>query len=171
MADFAPRPRGSFWHPGGVTKRDPHRYVFRSEWRFDAPADAVYSALDDVEHYPVWWPQIRAARWIDDKSGELVCRSLLPYDLTFVIERELEDPVNRILRGKLVGDLTGESQWTITPSGERRCVAVFDEDVTVSKGMIRAAGRIARPALKFNHGLMMRSGEAGLRKSLDAVPR
>jgi len=154
-----------------MATRDPHRYVFRSEWRLDAPADAVYAALHDVENYPSWWHQIRAARWIDDKSGELTCRSLLPYDLTFVIERDIEDPLDRVLRGKLRGDLTGESQWTIVESEDGHTVAVFDEDVTVSKGMIRAAGRIARPALKFNHGLMMRSGEAGLRKSLDAVPR
>ena len=150
---------------------DRHRYVFRSEWRFEAPADEVYAALVDVESYPAWWPQVRAARWIDDKSGELVCRSLLPYDLTFVIEREVEDPVNRILRGKLIGDLTGESQWTVTEPESGHTLAVFDEDVTVSKGMIRAAGRIVRPVLKFNHGLMMRSGETGLRKNLDVVPR
>lgn len=153
-----------------MPKRDPHRYVFRSEWRFDAPPDAVYHALVDVEHYPAWWHQVRSARWISDKSGELTCRSLLPYDLTFVIEREVEDPLNRTLRARLTGDLTGESQWTITDSAGGGTIAVFDEDVTVSKGMIRAAGLIARPALKFNHGLMMRSGEAGLRRALETVP-
>ncbi len=63
----------------------PHRYVFRSEWRIGAAPDEVYSALADVAAYPSWWQQIRSARWIDDRSGELVCRSLLPYDLRFVI--------------------------------------------------------------------------------------
>jgi hypothetical protein len=144
-----------------------HQYVFRSEWRVPAQPDAVYAALADVASYPHWWHQVRSARWIDDRSGELVCRSLLPYDLTFVIEREVEDPVDRILRGRLTGDLTGISQWTITPNGSGS-VAVFDEDVSVGRGMLRAAGLIAKPALKFNHGLMMRSGEAGLRRFLEA---
>jgi hypothetical protein len=45
-------------------------------------------------------------------------------------------------------------------------VAVFDEEVSVGRGMVRAAGLVARPALTFNHGLMMRSGEAGLRRLL-----
>jgi hypothetical protein len=149
---------------------EPHRYVFRSEWRFDAPPDLVYAALADVEKYPDWWPQVRRARWLDERSGELTCRSLLPYDLTFVIAREVEDPVERVLRGALHGDLTGQSQWTVTPR-RTGALAVFDEDVTVSKAMIRAAGRVARPVLRLNHGLMMRAGHAGLRSALAAVPR
>jgi polyketide cyclase/dehydrase/lipid transport protein len=148
---------------------DQHRYVFRSEWRFAAAPELVYAALVDVEKYPTWWRQVRSTRWIDDRSGEITCRSLLPYDLTFVVERDVEDRESGILRGKLSGDLTGQSQWTVTAAAGGT-LAVFDEDVTVSKGMIRAAGLVARPALRFNHGLMMRSGEAGLRKALDAVP-
>jgi hypothetical protein len=37
--------------------------------------------------------------------------------------------------------------------------------------MLRAAAVVARPALTFNHGLMMRSGEAGLRRLLERSPR
>jgi Polyketide cyclase / dehydrase and lipid transport len=143
-----------------------HRYAFRSEWRIGAAPDTVYAALADVESYPDWWHQVRSARWIDDRSGELTCRSLLPYDLTFVVEREIEDPVDRVLRGRLTGDLRGASQWTVRANGVGS-VAVFDEDVTVGRGMLRAAGLVARPALKFNHALMMRSGEAGLRRLLE----
>jgi hypothetical protein len=73
------------WQAGPV----PHHYVFRTEWRIEAPADDVYAALADVAGYPEWWRQVRTARWIDDRSGELICRSLLHYDLTFVIEREV----------------------------------------------------------------------------------
>jgi len=148
----------------------PHHYVFRSEWRLKAPADEVYATLADVESYPKWWRQVRAARWLDDRSGELTCRSLLPYDLTFVIERDIEDPVARVLRGQLTGDLNGTSQWTISGDGDE-ALAVFDEDVTVGRGMLRAAGLVARPALTFNHGLMMRSGEAGLRRHLEHATR
>jgi hypothetical protein len=43
---------------------------------------------------------------------------------------------------------------------------VFDEDVEVGKAAVRAAGRLARPALRFNHDRMMRSGERGLRRLL-----
>ncbi|MCU1656703.1 MAG: hypothetical protein JWO57_1359 [Pseudonocardiales bacterium] len=144
------------------------RYRFRSQWRLDAAADRVYAALADVAGYPSWWPQVRVATLLDERSGELRCRSLLPYDLVFVARRDVEDPVERVLRATLDGDLTGTSQWTIT-SANGGALAVFDEDVIVGKSLIRAAGRLARPALRFNHDLMMRSGEHGLRRHLAPV--
>lgn len=140
-------------------------YVFRSEWRLAAAPDAVYATLADVESYPEWWPQVRAARRLDETSGEITCRSLLPYDLTFVMHRDVEDPAGRVLRARMDGDLSGTSQWTITGEGEQ-AIAVFDEDVTVGTGMLRAVDRLLRPALRINHDLMMRSGEKGLRAHL-----
>jgi hypothetical protein len=140
-------------------------YVFHTTWRFDQHADVVYEALADVAAYPSWWPQVRAARRLGDGVGELSCRSLLPFDLTFRMHREVEDAERGILTARLEGDLTGTSRWTVTPDGTG-CAAVFDEDVEVGKGAVRAAGRLARPALRFNHDLMMRSGERGLRRRL-----
>ena len=143
------------------------RYVFRSEWRLTAGPDAVYAALVDVASYPIWWPQVRSARQLDDTSGELRCRSMLPYDLVFVVRREVEDAAARVLKAQIDGDLAGHSQWTVTADGDGT-LAVFDEDVAVHKSAVRAAGRLVRPALRFNHDLMMRSGERGLRKFLTA---
>jgi uncharacterized protein YndB with AHSA1/START domain len=140
-------------------------YVFRSEWHLPAAPEVVYGVLSDVESYPRWWPQVRRTRRIDDLSGELTCRSLLPYDVVFRMHREVEDPDSRVLRARMEGDLSGTSQWTITPDGEGS-VAVFDENVQVGKGMLRAAGRLLRPVLRFNHDLMMRAGEKGLRAHL-----
>lgn len=137
-------------------------FVFHTTWRFDTDADVVYAALADVATYPSWWPQVRAARQLSDGLGELRCRSLLPYDLTFVMRRDVEDPARRVLRAQLDGDLVGTSQWTVTPT-HSGCTAVFDEDVQVGKGILHVAGRVARPALRFNHDLMMRAGHKGLR--------
>ena len=144
---------------------DAARYVFRSIWRLPASRTDVYDALADVVAYPQWWPQVRTARRLDDTSGELRCRSLLPYELGLVVRREIEDPAGGILRAELTGDLTGWSQWTVTENGAGS-VAVFDEDVRVGNAMLRAAGRLVRPALAFNHGAMMRAGERGLRRRL-----
>jgi uncharacterized protein YndB with AHSA1/START domain len=150
-------------------------YVFRSQWRLPAPAAAVYEALRDVESYPQWWPQVVAVRRLEDAGGELRCRSLLPYDLVFTVHREIEDAASGVLRAALTGDLAGTSQWTVRDTGTARgtgagtgtgSVAVFDEEVDVHKGLVRAAGRLVRPALRFNHDLMMRAGEKGLRRHL-----
>jgi ribosome-associated toxin RatA of RatAB toxin-antitoxin module len=140
-------------------------YTFRSEWRIDADPDEVYATLQDVESYPSWWPQVVGAKWLGDDSGEVRCRSLLPYELSFVIHREVEDPDAHVLRARLDGDLAGFSQWTVT-ARDGASVAVFDEEVDVRKRLVRAAGRLARPALRFNHDLMMRAGEKGLRRKL-----
>ncbi|MDT4933179.1 MAG: hypothetical protein QOK11_1071 [Pseudonocardiales bacterium] len=141
------------------------RYRFRSRWQLPARPDEVYAALSDVSGYPGWWPQVREARQLDEASGEVRCRSLLPYDLVFVARRDIEDPLTRVLRATLTGDLAGTSQWTVEAAGAG-AVAVFDEDVVVRKSLVRAAGVMARPALRLNHGLMMRSGEQGLRRHL-----
>jgi uncharacterized protein YndB with AHSA1/START domain len=145
-------------------------YVFRSEWRLPAAPATVYDVLSDVESYPRWWPQVRRTRRIDGLSGELTCRSLLPYDVVFRRHREVEDPAGLVLRARLDGDLSGTSQWTITANGVGS-TAVFDEDVQVGNGMLRAAGRLFRPVLRFNHDLMMRSGEKGLRAHLSGGGR
>lgn len=143
----------------------PTEYVFESRWRLDATPEAVYEALREVEQYPQWWPQVVGVRRIDEVSGELRCRSLLPYDLVFVVHRDVEDAPSGLLRAHLEGDLCGTSQWTVRPDGGGT-VAVFDESVEVRKRMVRAAGRLVRPALRFNHDLMMRAGEKGLRRHL-----
>jgi hypothetical protein len=148
-----------------MTTSSSAEYVFRSEWRIAAGPDEVYAALQDVSTYPSWWPQVVGARWLDDDSGEVRCRSLLPYELCFVVHREIEDPDERVLRARLVGDLAGTSQWTVAPSG-KGSLAVFDEEVDVHKRLVRVVGRFARPALRFNHDLMMRAGEKGLCKHL-----
>ncbi len=148
-----------------MTPQHTPEYVFRSQWRIDADPDEVYATLQDVESYPSWWPQVVGARWLDDDSGEVRCRSLLPYELSFVIHREVEDSETRLLRARLDGDLAGFSQWTVTER-DGASVAVFDEEVDVRKRLVRAAGRLARPALRFNHDLMMRAGEKGLRRRL-----
>jgi hypothetical protein len=148
-----------------VSGVDSSHYVFRSEWYLPTDPRRIYAALVAAEDYPLWWPQVRSARQIDDTSGEIRCRSLLPYDLVFVARRLIEDSAGGVLRARLDGDLSGTSQWTIKAAGEGS-VAVFDEDVVVRKSLVRVAGRFARPALRYNHDLMMRSGERGLRKHL-----
>lgn len=140
-------------------------HVFRSQWRLPADPDRVYAVLADVEAYPSWWPQVRSTRRLDATSGELVCRTVLPFDLTFAMHREIEDPAGRVLRARMSGDLDGTSQWTVTPAG-RGSLAVFDERFDAAPGLLRVAGRLLRPALRLHHDHMMRSGEKGLRAFL-----
>lgn len=139
------------------------RYVFHNEWHLARPPDEIYAALRDVASYPRWWPQVRSVRQLSESSALLCCRSLLPYEVVFVVSREVEDPDARVLSARQTGDLEGTSRFAVHGDG----TAVFDEDVVVRKALLRVAGLLARPVLRFNHGVMMRDGERGLRRYLE----
>jgi hypothetical protein len=139
-------------------------FSFETEWRLPNDADAVFDALAAADRYPMWWPQVLSATPLDDDSGELVIRSKLPYRLRVVATREIEDPVAHTLRATLTGDLTGFSSWQISTNGAG-CSAVFIEQVSAG-GALGLAARVGRRALEWNHAVMMRSGEQGLRRHL-----
>ncbi|MDP9072736.1 MAG: SRPBCC family protein [Actinomycetota bacterium] len=144
---------------------DRNFYRFRSEWRMSAPPADVYRALAELGDYPTWWPEVRSARQVDAEAFDLTCRSLLPYDLVFVSRQTRRDPDAGILEAHLSGDLDGFSRWTITGSSDAT-LAVFDEEVTANKALLRRLALIARPAFQLNHTLMMSHGRRGLRAYL-----
>jgi hypothetical protein len=140
---------------------DPNFYRFRSVWSLDAPVTDVYASLELLDDYPLWWPEIRAARRRDEHAYELTARSMLPYDLEFLTTQRRRDPEAGVLEADLTGDLEGFSRWTITGTGHAT-TAVFDEEVTANKALLRRLAHVARPAFRANHGLMMRDGRRGL---------
>jgi hypothetical protein len=68
------------------------------------------------------------------------------------------------LRATLSGDLRGWSAWQIAANGPGT-IATFSEEVHTT-GVLRAAARVARPVLEWNHTAMMHGGEQGLRAYL-----
>jgi uncharacterized protein YndB with AHSA1/START domain len=141
---------------------DRNHYVFRSEWRIDAPPADVYAVLHELPDYPAWWPEVRTTEEVGEQAYRLTCRSTLPYDLVFVTTQARQDPEAGVLEANLAGDLDGFSRWTITASGTGS-LAVFEEEVDATKPLLRRLAAVARPAFKANHSLMMRHGQAGLR--------
>lgn len=136
-------------------------YRFHSEWRLDAPPDAVFRALAEIDDYPAWWPEVRAVHGLPGDARRLVCRSLLPYDLVFTVRQSRRDRRAGILEATLDGDLKGFSRWTLTASPDGT-VAGFDEQVVVHKRLLRRLSLIGRPAFAANHRLMMSHGRRGL---------
>jgi hypothetical protein len=147
-----------------------HRYVFRSAWCLDAAPADVTAALECIDDYPTWWPEVRDATPIDEDTYELRCRSTLPYDLVFETRRSVHDVAGGVLEANMIGDLEGFSRWTISAEGAGTR-AVFDEDVMLNKRLLRALEPIARPGFRMNHWLMMRHGQAGLRVYLAGLQR
>lgn len=142
-------------------------FRFHHEWRLPASRAQVYAALADVDGYVRWWPQVRTAERIDDESGRTTIRSFLPYTLSLVLRREVEDAAAGRLRVAVSGDLEGWCQWSVHDDAEGTR-AVFDQEAEVTPSLLVRTAPLAAPLLRANHSWMMRSGHTGLARHLAA---
>lgn len=140
-------------------------FRFHHEWRLPAPFQRTYAALADVERYDHWWPQVRSLERIDDASGRVTIRSVLPYTLHLVLTRETEDEAIGLLRVGVAGDLDGWCQWQVSGDGDET-VAVFDQEAVVTPALLARTASLTAPLLRANHAWMMRAGQVGLARHL-----
>ncbi|ANP53940.1 uncharacterized protein YndB with AHSA1/START domain [Streptomyces griseochromogenes] len=144
------------------------RYRFRSLWSLPAPPATVYAVLERPEDYPRWWPQVRAVTRLDDTTGVLTIRSVLPYEMSFTARTTRHDPAAGILEVALSGDIDGWARWTVTAGGAGT-LARFDQVVDVGKPLLRRLAVPGRPLFRANHRLMMAAGRRGLLRHLETV--
>ncbi|MGW7453474.1 SRPBCC family protein [Streptomyces sp. NPDC054787] len=148
-------------------------YRFRSVWDLDAPPARVFAVLERPAQYPQWWPQVRRVESADERTGTAVVRAALPYTLRITATELLRDPRRGILEVALHGDLDGWARWTVQPragSGARCTHALYEQEVTVRRPLMRRLSLLARPVFRLNHALMMRAGRRGLQAWLAAAP-
>ncbi|MDN0196162.1 SRPBCC family protein [Streptomyces sp. S.PNR 29] len=141
-------------------------YRFRSLWALPAPPATVYDALERAEDYPRWWRQVREVTRLDDTTGVIRIRSLLPYDMTFTARETRRDA--GVLEISMSGDIDGWARWTVTPKGAGT-FARYEQAVDVNKSLLRMLAIPGRPLFRVNHRLMMRAGRRGLAAYLQAV--
>ncbi|WP_217170670.1 SRPBCC family protein [Streptomyces sp. AC512_CC834] len=146
---------------------DWNHYRFRSLWPLPAPAPDAYRALERIEDYPRWWPQVRAVTRLDDTSGIARFRSLLPYDLTATLREGRREPAAGVLEVEMSGDLEGWARWTVAPRGTGSLVR-YDQEVVVRKPLLRRLAVPGRPLFRANHRLMMQAGRRGLAAHLES---
>ncbi|MGW6738823.1 SRPBCC family protein [Streptomyces sp. NPDC055013] len=138
-------------------------YRFRALWALPAAPDTVYEALEQAEDYPRWWPQVREVHRIDDTSGVITIRSVLPYDMTFTARQVRRGRGAGVLEIAMSGDLDGWACWTVTVApDDSGTIARYDQVVDVNKPLLRSLAVPGRPLFRANHWLMMRSGRRGL---------
>ncbi|MFE9926887.1 SRPBCC family protein [Streptomyces sp. NPDC005774] len=148
---------------------DRNHYRFRSLWSLPVPSGPVYRALERIEDYPRWWPQVCEVTRLDAAGGVVRIRSVLPFDLTATLRETRRDPLAGVLETHLSGDLDGWARWTVTPAGPGGTLARYDQEVDVRKPLLRRFAVPGRPLFHANHALMMRSGRRGLAAHLQAV--
>ncbi|WP_110182804.1 SRPBCC family protein [Nocardioides solisilvae] len=142
-------------------------FVFSGRWRVPATVAEVAGVLVDLEHYPRWWPEVRAVARLDDDTARVLCRSILPYTLDLVLRAERREPP--VLRVGVDGDLAGTVAFELVPAGAGTEVRLSQEVVLAHRSLAVVAGP-AGPLLRWNHrrmmagfarGLVDRLGEAG----------
>ncbi|WP_182377417.1 SRPBCC family protein [Nocardioides sp. WS12] len=137
-------------------------FVFASSWEVAAPVDAVAATLTDLEHYPDWWPQVRAVAKLGPDTAWVRCRSALPYTLDLVL-----DAVTRtapVVEVRISGDLDGFARFTLSATGTGTRLD-FRQEVTVT-GALGLASGVARPLLTWNHERMMAGCREGMARQL-----
>ncbi|TCP44754.1 hypothetical protein EV191_11939 [Tamaricihabitans halophyticus] len=153
-----------------------NRYRFTATWVVPVDPGTVFGALVDIGTYPTWWADVRSVTAIDSNTAELVCRSVLPYQLVLRATRAEQDEHGGRLRLALSGDLEGyigceldvfEHRDRRRPArhGARTRLSIAQE-VVVRKQLLRRVAPIARPLLRANHTAMMRRGQRGFRRHL-----
>lgn len=141
-------------------------FVFDGRWWLAADPDRVQRVLVDLEHYPAWWPQVRAVAKVSDDDALVVCRSVLPYDLDLHLHAVHREP--RLLEIEMSGDLKGRARFALAEvDGGTRLD--FAQEVVVGHAGLRAAARVLRPALVWNHQRMMASCVTGLARRTGAA--
>jgi hypothetical protein len=141
-------------------------FGFRGRWWVAATPAAVQAVLVDLEHYPEWWPQVRAVAKIDDDRARVLCRSTLPYTLDLELAAVHRQP--HLLQTRLRGDLTGWVRWRIRGEGEGTRLEL-SQRVVVTHRLLGVAAALAPAPLRWNHDRMMAGCLAGLRARLGEV--
>lgn len=136
--------------------------MFADAWSVAAPVDAVAAVLVDLEHYPRWWPQVRAVARLGPDAAWVCCRSSLPYTLDLVLDAVSRTPP--VVEVAISGDLDGFARFTLTPDGSGTRLR-FRQEV-VARGLLALASYVGRPVLAWNHARMM----AGCREGLAPQP-
>lgn len=136
-------------------------FEFSGSWWVGADPDRVQGVLVDLEHYPAWWPEVRAVAKLSDDDAWVVCRSVLPYSLDLHLHAVHRG--SRLLEIAMRGDLVGSARFTLVD--ERGGTRLdFAQAVEVGHRGLRVAATALRPVLVWNHQRMMASCLAGLRR-------
>jgi hypothetical protein len=141
-------------------------YRFLSTWCLDAPIGTVWDALHAADRYPEWWNGAvdvqETARGEPDgvaQSARISWRSRLPYTLDFELRiTRLERPY--LIEARATGDLEGLGTWRLYEG--RGTAVVYSWNVRTTKAWMNLLGPLVRPALVWNHDLVMRRGASGL---------
>lgn len=149
-------------------------YQFVSVWNLDAPVEKVWDAIHEADKWPEWWRGVLKSVELKKGDGDGVgsvrrttWKSALPYKLEFDSEIvRLER--HRLIEARAFGELDGVGLWQFFPESDTATRVQYDWTVKTTKAWMNVLAPVARPFFRWNHDVIMRWGEEGLRKHLAA---
>src|SRR4051812_34329747 len=151
------------------SRMPPTRFDLVTTWHIPAPLARVWDAITTPQDWPRWWRAIKRVEAIEagDENGvgavgRVTWRTALPYTIDLVTRTTRVEPMREI-EVKARGELNGTGLWTFTPEGEATRLR-YDWRVEVEKPWMRLCAPVLRPVFVWNHDVVMRWGEEGLRE-------
>lgn len=151
-------------------------YSFTTEWRFDAPIEAVWREIAHPLDWPQWWRGVERVDELEagDADGlgsvrRFTWKSVLPYRLSFDM-RCTRVERHHLIEGMASGELDGFGRWTLAVDHGATLVR-YDWTVATNKTWMNRLAPIARPLFGWNHDVVMGWGEDGLRRRLGKFAR
>jgi uncharacterized protein YndB with AHSA1/START domain len=153
-----------------MVPRSPYVIDFHRTYRFPVPPAAVWSSIEDVEHYPAWW-----GGWLGHfrvsgdglKAGSVLDGTVsppLPYRMHVQVTLDQYRPPERI-EATVGGDLTGDALLVVTRAGTGSAVEVA-WTIEMRQRAMRAVARVAYPLLRWGHDRVVEATVAGFRQHL-----
>lgn len=146
-------------------------FEYLSDWRLDAPPEAVWRAITAVEHWPRWWPHVRRVQTLREgrRGGDaeglgarrrIDWRTRLPYGFTLEVEVVEVQRLRRLV-GRAVGDLEGLGTWELRPQGAGTQLH-YRWQLALNRRWMRLVAPVMAPLFRWNHEGVMRAGAVGL---------
>jgi hypothetical protein len=148
-------------------------YSFLTTWILDAPREAVWDAIYEIEHWPDWWRGVRQVEKLEPGSGNggvgalyrHEWRSVIPYPVRFETRITRVD-LPHLIEAEADGELAGTGRWRVFEGPET--AVTYEWNVRTTRSWMNAVGPVARPVVRWNHNAVMHQGGEGLANLLGA---
>ena len=144
-------------------------YRFVTQWRIHAPREAVWDALFYSERWPRWWKGLERVEELEPgDAGRIGCirrftwKGALPYRLAVDMRLTCAERP-QFLESQATGELEGTGRWSLREA-DGATLARYEWSVRTTKRWMNWLAPAARPAFAWNHDVVMRGGERGLKK-------
>jgi uncharacterized protein YndB with AHSA1/START domain len=148
-------------------------YHLLTIWRFEAPLEKVYAAIEDSLRWPQWWPSVRKVEQMADGAVDGIgnvrhyaWQGKLPYRVEFdVCATRIEKLV--AIEGTAEGDLAGVGRWKFSREGSVSVVH-YEWHVRSQRWWMNIVAPVARSIFTRNHAQIMEQGGKALARLLKA---